>query len=277
MTNLSNEEIDALKAQPKTELEKTYEHGLLTSKNKEIHNIAKVINFLSSMKVEDAMKETYSLIQKRLTIFMRSIKFDLREKIITEIKIIAKDMINFQTKAPLKTLSKNIALSREHRTILNHFAEAFQEFNFALRIATAHLEIIEIAIPKAEPEAIVMALFLSLQCLYKGDMRLIRESADPDRKQLAKNASTERSKHYTPAQVQTCILLKEFAPKGGWTSKPQAAKVIASILEEFLTLNKISTPNQVTPGNVQRRVRNWLDTIESIQMAYLENCSTANI
>lgn len=272
MTTLSNEEIDVLKAQPKTELEKIYEHGLLISKNKELHNIAKATNFLLSMEIEDAMKETYFLIHKRLTIFLRSLNLDLREKIIPEIQIIAKCTTKSQTKATLKKLNKNVTLSREHRTVFNHFAEAFQTFNFAIIIATAHLETTEIAIPKAEPKTIVMALFLSLQCLYRGDMRLIRESADPDRKQLAKDASTEKSKHYARAQAQTCILLRELAPKGGWTSKPQAAKVIAPILEEFLSLNKISTPNQVTPGNVQRRVREWLNKVTSIEMAYFENC-----
>ncbi|MCF7545441.1 hypothetical protein [Pseudomonas petrae] len=274
MTNLSNEKIDVLKAQPKTELEKIYEHGLLTSKNKNIHNIAKTTNFLSGMEIEDAMKETYFLIYKRLTIFLRSLNSDLREKIIPGVQIMAKCMTKSQTKATLKALNKNITLSREHRTIFNHFAEAFQTFNFAIIIATAHLEI---AIPKAEPKAIVIALFLSLQCLYKGDMRLIRESADPDRKQLAKDASTEKSKHYARAQAQTCILLTELVPKGGWTSKPQAAKVIAPILEEFLSLNKISTPNQVTPGNVQRRIRDWLNKVASIEVAYFENCSKAEI
>src|SRR5471032_604362 len=121
MTTLSNEKIDELRAQPKTELEKIYELGLLTSKNKDIHNIAKTTNFLSSMKIGDAMNETYFLINKRLTIFLKSLKTDLRQKIIPEIQTITKCMTKSQTKATLKALSKKVILSREHRTILNHF------------------------------------------------------------------------------------------------------------------------------------------------------------
>lgn len=268
MTTLSNEEIDVLKAQPKTEFENTYENNR--------HDIMETIKYLSSLETTYAMNETYFLIYKRLTIFLRSFKPEAREKIIPETKKIARITTKRQIARVYKLLNEKVILSRAHRTIFNHFVEAFETLNFACYILANPLEATTEAHSKAK-SAIALSLHLSLECLYKGDMRLIRESADPDRKQLAKDASTEKSKHYAPAQAQTCILLNEFAPKGGWTSKPQAAKVIAPILEEFLSLNKISTPNQVTPGNVQRRVREWLNTVASIKMAYLENCSTANI
>ncbi|KAA0973780.1 hypothetical protein [Pseudomonas sp. ANT_J28] len=272
MTTISNEEIDVLKATPKTELEKIYEHGLSTTENKDIHNIVKTINFLSNLGIEKAKIETFALISKRLAIFLRSLDPTTREKLLIELKKIAQCTTKNKTKIAIKQLKENITLSREHRTICNHFVEAFQTFDFANIISTAHLETTETPLPKADSKAIVMALFLSLQCLYKGDMRLIRESVEPDRKQLAKNASSEKSKQYAPAQIQTCVLLRELSPNGGWISKPRAAKAIAPILEEFLRINKISTPNQITPGNVQRRIRDWLDLV-GIEAVYVENCS----
>lgn len=277
MTTISNEEIDQLRTQSKTELEKLYEHDLLASTNREIHNLATTIDFLSEMDIKDAMKEVYFLIYKRLTLFLGSLNPETREKITPEIKKIARCISKNQTKLALGPLSKRVSLSRAHRTIFNHFAEAFQTFNFATLTASAHLEATNIAVPIAEPKATVMALFLSLQCLYKGDMRLIRESTAPDRTQLAKNASATRSQQYTPAKTQTCLLLRELAPQGGWTSKPHAAKVIAPILEEFLIQNKISTPNRFTLGNVQRRIRDWLNKETDVESTYFENCSTPKI
>lgn len=268
MATLSNEEIDVLKAQPKTEFEKTYEDNR--------HDIMKIIKYLSSLETKHALNETYFLIYKRLTIFLRSFKPEAREKVTPETKKIAKITTKRQIARACKLLNEKVILSPAHRTIVNHFVEAFETFNFACYILATPLENTVEANHKAK-SAIALSLHLSLECLYKGDMRLIRESADPDRKQIAKNASAEQSKHYTRAQAQTCILLRELAPKDGWASKPEAAKGIEPALKEYLTRKGITAPSQVTEGNVKRRIRDWLDKVAYIETAYIENCAKTEV
>ena len=273
MATISNSEIDELRSAPKTELEQIYEHGINSENDGVIRNLAKTIDFLSSLTIEEAMKETYYLIAKRLTLFLGSVQPEKREKIIPNIRKLTSCFTNKQSKDALRSKYFKL-LSREHRTILNHFGYAFQTFNFAAHLATVHLETNGINLPKAEPKVIIMSLRVSLQSLYKGDMRLIRGSIYTGRRQLVKIASTAHSKMYILAQIQTCILLRELVPEGGWTSRAQAARVIAPQLETHLRLHEIRTPNQETPGNVLRRVRAWLDKTPSVEAAYLENCPT---
>lgn len=262
MFTITDDLIKTQRTNPKSELETTYESDIYEPDDKSIRGLLKTVEHLETLSIQEAGIEVLGLITKRFILFSASLSPEHRP-LITPIPRLA--LLNSKNQKQLiKILKFEIKrIPKLHRTICTHFINAFQDFNTATLLSSANL--------KTDNKAIPMIFFISIQHVYRGDMRLIRESTKTQR-EVAGQASKARSLQYAPAQHEVILLMKSIAPAGGWTSKAQAAKSIAPELEKIMEQKNIKAPNRVTPSNVQRRLRDWLDKASQVRQAYEENC-----
>lgn len=262
MFAITDDLIKIQRTNPKSELEKTYESDIHEPDDKSIRGLLKTVGHLETLPTEQAGIEVLALITKRFILFSASLSTEQR-KIITPIPQLAVANSKNQKKLIKYFKLETKHISKLHRTICKHFINAFQDFSTAILLYSANQHNGEKAIP--------MIFFLSIQHVYRGDMRLIRESTKTQR-EVANQASKARSLQYAPAQHEVIILIKSMAPVGGWMSKAQVAKIVAPELEKIMEQKNIKAPNRVTPSNVQRRLRDWLDKASQVKQAYEENC-----